>query len=106
MSQSTSDHTRTRESSESDHRRLLAAERRRTALDVLSNRTGPVGLEAVATAIATREADRANPPREHVDRVALTLHHVHLPTMSEVGIVRYDWASRRIEAVDVPGGLP
>jgi len=90
----------------SDQHRLLAAERRRTALDVLSNRTGPVGLEAVATAIATREADRANPPREHVDRVALTLHHVHLPTMSEVGIVRYDWASRRIEAVDVPGGLP
>jgi len=105
MSQSTSDYTRTRGTSESDRHSLLATERRRTAFDVLSNRTVPVGLEEVAAAVATREDDHANPTREHVDRVALTLHHVHLPKLCEVGVVRYDPASRRVEAVDVPAGF-
>jgi hypothetical protein len=31
-----------------------------------------------------------------------TLHHVHLPTMSEAGLVRYDPRARRVEALDAP----
>lgn len=89
----------TAELSESDRHRLLAAERRRLALDVLADRTAPVDLEDLATAISAREADAPPRPTYTDDRVAITLHHQHLPMLDEAGVVDYDPASRRVVSI-------
>jgi hypothetical protein len=66
--------------------------------------TTPVRLDELAEAIAAYgdEEERAERPRgERVDRIAVTLHHNHLPLMTDLGVVRYEPESRRIEAVEL-----
>lgn len=82
---------------ETDRRRLLAAERRRLALAVLAEQTTPVELAELAPEIAAREAGVDAIEEEAVEQVAITLHHTHLPTLAEVGVVEYDLRSQRIE---------
>lgn len=105
MSQSRNDRTRTTEMNGSDRHRVLAADRRRVALDILSNRTTPVAVDELAEAIAAHD-DGGPPQSEHVDRIAVTLHHEHLPLMTDAGAIRYEPTSRRVEAVDVTTDLP
>ncbi|WP_224335292.1 DUF7344 domain-containing protein [Haloprofundus halobius] len=58
-----------------------------------------VGLEALAAAVCRREADEAlvvsNDP-ERRKQVAISLHHVHLPALSDAGILEYDWENRLV----------
>ncbi|WP_265110881.1 DUF7344 domain-containing protein [Halosolutus halophilus] len=56
-------------------------------LDVLMNSNTPVEIgELVATVAAQeKEADVAN--EETVERVSVTLLHVHLPMMAELGVI-------------------
>lgn len=88
---------------ESESRRLFREERRRTALDVLADRTVPVELDDVAAAVAERENGDSPADAESVERVALSLHHVHLPKMADFGVVDYDTDATRIEWF--PGGF-
>lgn len=81
---------------ESERHRVLASERRRLILDVLAERSTPVDLADLAAAVATRESDGETDG--DVDRVALTLHHVHLPKMAAHGVVGYDPDAGRIES--------
>ena len=74
--------------------RLLASQRRRLVLEHLAGRTDPVELTALASAIATREHD-LEVDDEHV---AMSLHHVHLPMLSQFGILEYDAGKTRIES--------
>lgn len=90
---------------ESECHRILSAARRRVALDLLSTRTTPVELEELATATAARETDATAPPSDVVRRVAVVLHHQHLPMLSERGAIDYDPATRRVESVDVTADL-
>lgn len=83
--------------SESDYHELFAAERRRTTLAILADRTDPIDLENLAAAVATREHDAGLPDDEAVDRVAASLYHVHLPKMDGAGLVDYDPDANRIE---------
>lgn len=96
---------------EADRCRLLSSARRRTALDVLVGRTAPVDLDDLAREIATRERDgdvtsgkgdvgeRGNGvDARTVERVAVSLHHVHLPKMADLGVVDYDSAANRVES--------
>lgn len=76
--------------SEADYHRLMTAERRRVALDLLADEATPVELTELAEQVAEAETDGVETGAEAVDRVALTLHHLHLPKMSEVGVVDYD----------------
>lgn len=69
----------------SDQHRLLANERRRLLLEVLETRETATSLDSVAEDIATREGDESS-----TSRVALSLHHVHLPMLSQTGIIDYD----------------
>lgn len=92
---------------DSDRHRLFAAEQRRIALELLEEADLPVALEELATAITdretelgTREADA--PDAGDAERVAISLHHVHLPLMADLGVVDYDAASRRVEAFRAP----
>lgn len=94
MSQSPSDVTREyagiADLTTSDRHRVLAAEHRRVALDILSERDAPVELEDLAGATAAREADGDIADKETVEKVALRLHHVHLPLLAQLGVIDYD----------------
>lgn len=86
----TAEHPSTDSLTETERHRLLAAERRRVAIDVLAERSAPVELTALATAIAARE-DGVDPSDDAaVERVELTLHHSHLPKLDSFGVVDYD----------------
>lgn len=89
--------TEAAELTEDDRHRLLAAERRRIALDVLAERTVPVDLETLAAAVAARETDDPDEPTgDAVERVAVTLHHAHLPRMADYGVIDYDRESGQV----------
>jgi len=80
----------------SDRHRLLAKRRRRVALEVLADRTAPVDLDSLATAVAAREGDGTD--EATVKRVGICLHHNHLPMLAEFGVIDYDPASARVES--------
>lgn len=89
---------------------LLADERRRLTLDVLAGRTSPVDLADLAPAIVARQdgidATTATAPGGDgpTHRVAVALHHHHLPRLDEAGLVRYDPAERTVAPTDVTTG--
>lgn len=70
--------------------RLLADERRRQLLSFLSDRAGePVSVDRLVDEVA--ENERPDPgPANHRDRVAIDLHHVHLPKLADTGVVEHD----------------
>lgn len=76
---------------------LLASDRRRLALDILTGKTAPVELEELAVGIAAREGGSDAVDEETVERVAITLHHVHLPKMVDLGVLDYDPKTNRID---------
>ena len=76
---------------------LLAAERRRLAVDVLSERDTPVALDDLAAAVAARETTESDPGADAVNRTAISLHHVHLPRLADAGVVEYDATDRRVD---------
>ena len=78
------------------YHRLLAAERRRVALDVLASR-GPMSLEALAEGVVDRER-QGDVTREAVGRVMTDLYHRHLPLMADLGVVEFDRRERRISS--------
>ena len=84
---------------ESDHVRLLASYRRRVLLDVVVDRSMPVGLETLAAAVGEAESGAGELERETVDRIAITLHHNHLPRLADAGVLDYDPASNHVAAV-------
>jgi hypothetical protein len=79
---------------------LLAAERRRVVLEALVDREEPVALVDLAEWVAARETDAATPGEDATERVAVSLHHVHLPRMADLNVLDYDAAANRVEAVD------
>lgn len=83
---------------ESEYHELLAVERRRTTLDVLESSNSPVELEELAAMVAEREINVGVPDEATVERVAITLHHSHLPKMADVGVIDYDPDSSRVES--------
>lgn len=74
---------------ETERHALLRDERRRLALDVLAERPATVGLSAVAEAVTARQEGCDASDAETVHRTAVELHHVHLPKMSELGVLDY-----------------
>ncbi|WP_207592977.1 DUF7344 domain-containing protein [Halomontanus rarus] len=82
----------------SDRYRLLAEKRRRMTLDVLTGQNVPVDLTELATGIAAREDGTGAVDEETVTRVALTLHHVHLPMLAEYGVIDYNPDTNCVES--------
>jgi len=83
--------------SESDYHELLVAQRRREMLTILEGRADPIDLETLAATVAAREVGEDVPDDETVERVAIDLHHVHLPKMDGAGVVDYDPDANLIE---------
>lgn len=75
---------------------LLASERRRVALSVLAGRSTPVDLSELAATVAARETDTDADDARAVERVAVALHHAHLPKLDDFGVVDYDPEARRV----------
>ncbi|ELY58217.1 hypothetical protein C491_10489 [Natronococcus amylolyticus DSM 10524] len=88
------------ELSDRDRHELLAADRRRVALAILAEYTEPFGIDELAVAVANREAELETDDEERpsVERVALTLHHAHLPWLADAGVIEYEPESRRIDS--------
>ncbi|HKJ58395.1 MAG TPA: hypothetical protein VKA37_04135, partial [Halobacteriales archaeon] len=84
---------------DSDRIRLLASNRRRVLLDVVEDRSTPVALETLAAAVGEAESGAGELERETVDRIAITLHHNHLPRLADAGVLDYDPASNHVAAV-------
>jgi hypothetical protein len=84
------------ELSESDRHRLLSNERRRQTLDALADRATPIDLDELAEAVAARERKSGDFEDEAIERVTIALHHNHLPTIGEVGVIDYDADSNRV----------
>lgn len=82
---------------------ILADDTRERVVAVLSETPGPVSLRDLAIRLATHEAGSCPMPSEDaIESVRLDLHHVHLPMLDDVGVVRYDPEARSA----APGRLP
>ncbi|WP_255171331.1 DUF7344 domain-containing protein [Natrononativus amylolyticus] len=80
----------TAELSTSDQHRLLASERRRLTLDILDGNAAPIELTELATQIVAREDGSVPVTEDAVNRMAVSLHHIHLPLMAEMGVLDYE----------------
>ena len=76
---------------------VLGDDRRRTALACLVDATAPLPLPALAERVADREGGGTT-----VDDLIVELHHVHVPRLRDVGLVRVDGegVGRRVAAVE------
>ena len=70
---------------------LLSDERRRYTLYYLKEQEGPVSIDELVEVIVDWETDSTveAAPAETVDRVELSLEHVHLPRTAEVEFIEY-----------------
>ena len=82
---------------ENDWYRLLADERRQTAIEVLASTSSPIDLDVVATQMAVSESDSVAVEEGAVERMAIALHHKHLPLMDDLGVIAYDSNEKSIE---------
>lgn len=80
---------------------VLGDARSRRILDHLADRTRPVGLNALARVLV--ESTGLQESEETTDRIAVELHHLHLPKMQALGLIDYD-ACRRVVAERPAGG--
>ena len=104
MSQTTNDAADdATELSLSDRYAIMSEARRRVTLSALTEQPSTVSLETLAAEVAQREGDAPDPDPEHVDRVAVSLHHIHLPMMDDHDVLCYDADQHRVEQV---GTLP
>lgn len=72
--------------------RAVADEQRRLILQHLKEVSdGTASAEELAEYITTHSADETSP-----DKVAIRLHHAHLPTLADAHIIEYDSQSRTV----------
>ncbi len=84
------------ELSDSDRYQILASQRRRIVLDIVADWQPPISLAELATAVVEREREADGSDKVTVDQVRISLHHNHLPKLSENGILDYDPQSHTI----------
>lgn len=78
--------------------RTLTAPRRWAVVSILAGRRAPVSVSDLATLLAAREAGVSplDVPRAGRRPVAISLRHVHLPMLADVGLIEYDEASNAV----------
>lgn len=76
---------------------LLASDRRRHVLHLLSYHTRAVPIGEIAEQIALSEG---NPTRDHYERILTGLHHSHLPKLVDGNLVHYDTERETVAALD------
>lgn len=81
----------------SEWHRILSNERRRDVIEVLEKSPMPIELEVLAAQVAIREVGATAVEEGAVERVMITLHHMHLPLMDDVGVISYDSSAKFVE---------
>ena len=76
---------------------ILSDGRRRYALRYLSQKVGAVSLIDLAEQIAIQEETLT---QDRFERVLTGLYHVHLPKLTEAGLVRYDAERETVELLE------
>lgn len=71
--------------------RTLSKPKRRSVLERLCEHGGPIDATDLAAAIAA--ADPQGETSEESDRVLRSLRHIHLPKLTNAGLIEYDRAS-------------
>ncbi|MFC7068640.1 DUF7344 domain-containing protein [Halobaculum lipolyticum] len=75
---------------------LLASDRRRAVMAVVENRCRSLGLEQLAANVAEAlEGEEFDPGA--LRSLAIELHHVHLPKLSDAGLLDYDPAANWVD---------
>lgn len=71
---------------------ILADRRRRYALYSLNARDDPLSIAELARDVTAmeRRASADDPPDDHLERVTIDLHHVHLPRLHRAKLLEYD----------------
>lgn len=71
---------------------ILADQRRCYLIDCLQECETPIALTDLAEEVAIRENDSpgTDVPAQHAERIATSLHHVHIPRLADAGVVEYD----------------
>lgn len=81
---------------------LLSHRRRRAMLRRLDEHENPVNLSDLSRWIALGEADSDGDEvrSERLRDVRISLYHVHVPKLSDAGVVAFDRAERTVELLD------
>lgn len=75
------------ELTENERHRLLAAERRRILLTILSTSSPPMALQTLARKLAERDTTVSDVNDNIVDQMETILNRTHIPMMADMGIV-------------------
>jgi hypothetical protein len=76
----------------------LGHRHRRGVLSVLAGADSEHTVGTLAREVAERLPDRSNDRRRSERSLAVRLYHVHLPKLSDAGLVEFDAATRRVSA--------
>ncbi|WP_254533516.1 DUF7344 domain-containing protein [Natrinema gelatinilyticum] len=84
---------------------LLRHPRRRYVLYYLTNHSDPVEVNTLTSELATWEANDTGMTvtDETVESIQATLHHIHLPKLTDTGVVTVDSESRTVELRETDG---
>ena len=74
---------------ETERHALLSSTRRRLTLSILADRTTPIELPELAKSVADREVGLDADDGDDLERVKVSLHHVHLPKLMAYDLVDY-----------------
>ena len=85
----------------SDLHGVLAVERRRLVLDILTGIITTVELKELAMVIAEREDGIDAADGEIIERVTIGLHHNHLPRLDDAGLIGYDPDSHTVNPTNL-----
>lgn len=83
--------------STSERHRLLANDRRWLALEILTGASPPVDLETLAAEVAAQETGDSTVDKQTINKVVISLHHVHLSVMDETGVLDYERETHQID---------
>lgn len=76
--------------------RNLASKRRRVILAELKEHDGAISRADLAKQVRTRERDDETDDLKEMDDILTALHHIHLPSLEQAGLVAYDHDSGRV----------
>lgn len=76
---------------------LLANDRRRYALQYLSQAVGAVHVSELADQLALWEGDHTH---DRYERICTSLVHVHVPKLAAAGVVRYDQEHETVDLLE------
>jgi len=54
-------------------------------------------LDSLTEAVATQQSETGESAPDSLDTIAVSLHHNHLPLLSSLDLIAYDWSEQQVE---------